>query len=254
VEHKSYFNDFLQNVVDIDQGRLDSLDTSITAIQNYLLESNYGTKIRFFRRQGSLAHGTIIKPLSGQEFDADIVMVVAENTDWEPKNYLLDLRRVLWTSSIYRDKASLSDVCVTLSYARDKKIDILPIFKVAEEDDELNICHHRHNHLIRSEPMEFTGWLVERNTLSGGNSFRRVTRILKYIRSHKKNFTCPSVLLTALIGDRITDNDKGSEAFSSVPRTLVTILERLDAYMPPLSGLLSAALLFSNFQVGGIGQ
>ncbi len=68
MEHKSYFNDFLQNVVDIDQGRLDSLDTSITAIQNYLLESNYGTKIHFFRRQGSLAHGTIIKPLSGQEF------------------------------------------------------------------------------------------------------------------------------------------------------------------------------------------
>lgn len=235
MEHKSYFDDFLTNVVNIDQGRLDSLDRSITAIQNYLSESDYGTKIRFFRRQGSLAHGTIIKPLSGQEFDADIVMVVAENTEWEPKDYLVDLRRALWASSTYRDKASLSDVCVTLKYARDKKIDILPIFEVADEDNELNICHHRHNHTIRSEPLEFTGWLVDRNKLSGGNSFRKMTRVLKFIRSHKKSFTCPSVLLTALIGYRITDNDQGSDAFSSIPKTLVTILDRLDAYLAPYS-------------------
>ena len=224
-------------MVNIDQGRLDSLDTSIAAIQDYILESDYGARIRFFRRQGSLAHGTIIRPLSGQEFDADIVMVVAENTDWEPKNYLLDLRRALWASSTYKDKAHLSDVCVTLNYARDKKIDILPIFEVAEQDNELNICHHRHNHLIRSEPLEFTSWLIDRNKLSGGNSFRKVTRILKYIRSHKKSFTCPSVLLTALIGYRITDNDRGSDAFSSVPKTFVTILDRLDAYLAPYNDI-----------------
>jgi len=120
VEHKSLFDDFLKDVVNIDQGRLDSLDTSIAAIQNYLLESDYGTRIRFLR-QGSLAHSTIIRPLSGQEFDADIVLVVNENTDWESKNYLLDLRWVMWDSSTYKDKAHLSDVCVTLNYARDKK-------------------------------------------------------------------------------------------------------------------------------------
>lgn len=237
MEHKSLFDDFLKDVVNIDQSRLNSLNTSISAIQKYILESDYGTRIRFFRRQGSLAHGTIIRPLSGNEFDADIVMVVAENKDWEPKNYLLDLRRVLWASSTYKDKACLSDVCVTLSYARDKKIDILPIFEVADENDELNICHHRHNHLIRSEPLEFTDWMVNRNQLSGSNSFRKVTRILKYIRSHKKSFKCPSVLLTALIGYRITDKDRGSDAFSSVPKTLVTILDRLDAYLAPYSNV-----------------
>ena len=33
-----------------------------------------------------------------------------------------------------------------------------------------------------------------------------------------------------------------------------TYQEIVTQYCPPLSGLLSAALLFSNFQVGGIGQ
>ncbi|QFT58924.1 hypothetical protein FIU94_08810 [Sulfitobacter sp. THAF37] len=233
MEHNSYFEDFLKGVVNIDQDRLDSLDTSISAIQNYILKSDYGTRIRFFKRQGSLAHGTIVRPLNGREFDADVVMMVAENSEWEPKDYLLDLRRVLWANSKYKSKSRLSDVCVTLDYAGDKKIDLMPIFEVADKDYEINICHHRHNQLIRSEPFEFTDWLVQRNKLSGGNSFRKMTRILKYIRNHKKSFTCPSVLLTALIGYRITDNDRGTEDFSSVPKTLVTVLERLDSYLAP---------------------
>ncbi|SDG43418.1 SMODS domain-containing nucleotidyltransferase [Sulfitobacter delicatus] len=231
MEHNSYFEDFLKDVVNIDQGRLNSLDTSITAIQNYILKSNFGAKVRFFRRQGSLAHGTIVRPLNGQEFDADVVMMVAENAEWEPKDYLLDLRRVLWANSTYRGKTRLSDVCVTLDYAGDKKIDLMPMIQVSDKDHKINICHHRHNHFIRSEPLEFTEWLVQRNKLSGGNSFRKMSRILKYIRNHKKSFTCPSVLLTALIGYRITDNDRGTDAFSSVPKTLVTILERLDRYL-----------------------
>ena len=231
MEHKSYFDDFLNDVVNIDQGRLDSLETSISAIQDCIVGSDYDTKVRFFRKQGSLAHNTIIRPLAGKEFDADIVMVVAENSDWEPKDYLLDLRRVLKNNATYKDKAHLSDVCVTLNYARDKKIDILPIFEASNEDNAHHICHHRHNEFLRSEPLEFTNWLVDRNKLSGGNSFRKVTRIMKYIRSLKTSFTCPSVLLTALIGYRITDNDKDSDAFSSVPKTFVTVLERLNAYV-----------------------
>jgi hypothetical protein len=44
-----------------------------------------------------------------------------------------------------------------------------------------------------------------------------------------------------------------------VTRVAVRVFDRVIAnlcveYTPPLSGLLSAALLFSNFQVGGIGQ
>lgn len=233
MEHKAYFDQFLKNTVNIDQARLDSLRTSINAIQDYISGSDYGTKIKYFREQGSLAHGTIIKPLPKQAFDADIVMVVSENDSWEPKNYLQDLKRIFKDSAVYGDKARLSDVCVTLDYANEKKIDILPIFRAKDEDDNLHICHHRYSQLIRSEPIEFTGWLIAKNKLSGGNSFRKVTRIIKYIRNHKKTFSCPSVLLTTIIGLQITDKDKDSDAFSSVPKSLTTIFERISTYLAP---------------------
>jgi transposase-like protein len=37
-------------------------------------------------------------------------------------------------------------------------------------------------------------------------------------------------------------------------KTLLVSLDDLLAVVPPLSGMLSAALFFSNFQVGGLGQ
>lgn len=228
MEHKSYFDDFLKNTVNIEQDRLDSLETSINAMQTHILKSNYGARVRFFKNQGSLAHGTIIEPLNGHAFDTDIVMVVSENENWEPKKYLIDLRRIFRESGRYSDKASLSDVCVTLTYSGDKKIDVLPILEIEGKSGLLHICHHKHNEFIRSEPIEFTNWLVQRNKLSGGNSFCKVTRLLKYLRDHKQRFTCPSVLMTTLVGEQITDNDKGSASFQNVPAALKAIINRLD--------------------------
>ncbi|MFN4060384.1 MAG: SMODS domain-containing nucleotidyltransferase [Paracoccus hibiscisoli] len=231
MKHASYFDDFLKNVVNISQEKLDSLDKSINAVQGLIESSNYGTRVRFFARQGSLAHGTIIDPVKNKEFDADIIIAVEERDDWEPKNYLLDLRRVFWDDKRYADKASLSDVCVTLSYSNDKKIDILPLLNVEEQGGDYHICHHRHNEFIRSEPIAFTQWLIGKNKISGGNSFRKVTRLIKYLRDHKRTFSCPSVLLTTLIGDRITDNDRGGNNFQNVPDALRAILNRLDLYL-----------------------
>lgn len=229
MKHISYFDSFLKDVVNIDQPRLNSLDTSIEAIKDLIRKSDYGTGIRFFAEQGSLAHKTIISPVNGKAFDADIIIVVSENPEWEPKKYILDLRRVFWGDGRYADKAAASDVCVTLSYANDKKIDILPLLEISGKDG-YHITHHRHNEFIRSEPLDFTQWLVDKNKISGGNSFRKVTRLLKYLRDHKRTFTCPSVLLTTLIGDRITDNDKENIEFSDVPTSLKSILNRLDSY------------------------
>lgn len=231
MKHASYFDDFLKDVVNISQDRLESLDKSIGAIQDFITTSDYGARVRYFARQGSLAHGTIIDPLKNREFDADIIMVVSENRNWEPKKYLIDLRRAFWSDGRYSSKASLSDVCVTLTYANDKKIDILPLFQVESKENKHHICHHRHNELIRSEPIEFTDWLVKKNKVSGNNSFRKVTRLIKYLRDHKQTFACQSVLLTALIGDRITDNDKGGKDFQNVPDALRAVLNRLDAYL-----------------------
>jgi hypothetical protein len=57
------------------------------------------------------------------------------------------------------------------------------------------------------------------------------TRLLKYMRAIKTNFTCPSFLLTTLIGLRIRDSDKDSKDFVDTPTCLKTIMGRLDDWL-----------------------
>lgn len=71
----------------------------------------------------------------------------------------------------------------------------------------------------------------ERNGYSGNNSFRKATRLIKYIRDIKKRFSCQSVLLTTLIGQRIEWFDKDSSAFSDTPSAMQTIMGRLDDWL-----------------------
>ena len=54
-----------------------------------------------------------------------------------------------------------------------------------------------------------------------------MTRLLKYMRDHKGNFTAPSVLLTTLIGNTVD----GTGEFGSVPDALHTVMSRIDAFL-----------------------
>lgn len=61
---------------------------------------------------------------------------------------------------------------------------------------------------------------------------RKTTRLVKYLRDIKTTFTCPSVLLTTLLGERITVADAFNTAdFADVPTTLRTIITRLDDWL-----------------------
>ena len=70
--------------------------------------------------------------------------------------------------------------------------------------------------------------LVEQNGYSGDNSFRKVTRLVKYMRDIKESFTCSSVLLTTLLGHCVSSVDKGSASFSDLPTAFRTVFGRLD--------------------------
>jgi hypothetical protein len=96
---------------------------------------------------------------------------------------------------------------------------------------ESKVCDRSNDAFLRSEPMEYTNWIKERNRYSGSNSFRKVTRILKYLRDIKGTFTCPSVLLTTLIGSQIDWYDQGSEQFCDTPTTLKTVMGKLDNWL-----------------------
>ena len=72
---------------------------------------------------------------------------------------------------------------------------------------------------------------MQRNRYSGSNSFRKVTRLIKYLRDIKTRFTCSSVLLTTILGYRINPADHGSALFADTPTSLKTVFGRMDDWL-----------------------
>ena len=72
------FQDFLGDEVNLNQSRLDRLNTSVRAVDAYL--KDHLTGYQKMERQGSYALGTLIKPVDdNDEYDADIQIVMNPN-------------------------------------------------------------------------------------------------------------------------------------------------------------------------------
>jgi hypothetical protein len=226
----SLFDDFLKETVNLNQTRIDLLEESIGALKTFVRESEWKPKIVGFEEQGSWAHGTIIRPVDDAEFDADLLVMVEPVEGWTAADYVEELGKAFSGSGVYGDKTKVWDYCVTITYAGQRRIDLAPGVVGRLWPESLEVCN-RKGGFERSEPVEYTAWLKERNAFSGLNSFRKTTRLLKYLRDIKETFTCPSVLLTTLIGYRIDWMEKYNPDFADVPTTLKTLVGRLDDWL-----------------------
>jgi hypothetical protein len=246
----SLFDDFLKDTVNLNQTRIDLLDDSVGAIKDFIRQSEWKPKIRGFEEQGSWAHKTIIKPVDAGQFDADLVVMVDPVEGWTAAEYITSLGKVFSDSATYSDKARTWDYCVTVNYASERKIDIAPCVKDRSWKGNLEVCNRPKSQFERSEPVQYTDWLKERNAYSGLNSFRKVTRLLKYLRDIKQTFTCSSVLLTTLLGYRIEWFDKDTDGFVDTPTTLRTVMGRLDDWLqaqPTKPNVLNPKLTTEDF-------
>lgn len=226
-----HFADFLRDTVNLNQTRIDNLESSVEAIKTFIKDSDWKPRVWKHVEQGSWAHKTIIRPVEDGEFDADLLVIVEPVESWSAAEYVTSLGEIFADSGVYKDKIKVWDYCVTITYAGDRKIDVAPCVRGRKVDGQLEVCNQTSDTFERTEPVAYTDWFNERNGYSGSNSFRKVTRLIKYLRDIQENFECPSVLLTTLIGERIAWSDKGSDAFKDVPTTLKTIIGRLDDWM-----------------------
>lgn len=225
------FKDFLSDTVNLNESRIAQLGARVETIKGFIRNSDWEPAISEFIEQGSWAHDTIIRPVDGGEFDADLLVKVKAVEGWNASQYVKELGRSFLDSGVYADKTQVHDYCVTITYADECKIDIAPLVMDREYQGILEVCDKRNNKFDRSQPLEYTRWMREKNGYSGNNSFRKATRLIKYIRDIKTRFSCQSVLLTTLIGNRIEWFDKNSSAFANTPSALQTIMGRLDDWL-----------------------
>ena len=239
------FSDFLREDVNLNQGRLDRLETAVGAVDAYLRDHLPG--YQKMERQGSYALGTLIKPVDdNDEYDADIQIVMNPNPQWEPKDYVLAINRTLANNKTYTDKLRLKTRCVTVDYAGDFHLDVVPRVTIKGKHC---VCNRLENKFEETDGNGYRDWFNEKNRITKGN-LKRVVRLLKHLRDHKNSFSAKSILLTTLAGNTIRASDEGTEAVSTVADTLETVLSRMNNYLqqhPNMPEIKNPVLPTENF-------
>ncbi|WP_433786964.1 SMODS domain-containing nucleotidyltransferase [Actinomycetospora sp. CA-101289] len=226
------FDAFLSQRVNLSQSRINRLDAHVEAVSNFFSRGNgeFGSRFVQVVPQGSYAHGTIINPVSANdEFDADILVEVEENLDWSAADYVQKLYEDFRGSGVYRDKVHRRSRCVLVDYANEFHLDAVPfVRRVAGA----YITHRHEDRFELTDPEAFNEWLDEKNREANGNLVKAL-RLLKYLRDFKNRFDIKSVLLTILVGERVSPVDQLVEpgCYDDVPSTLRKLCLSLDDYL-----------------------
>jgi hypothetical protein len=226
MKHIPSFNDFLLNTVNLNQSRINTLDQKVDIITNLLKKelSGYSKK----SLQGSYAHKTIIKPVkSNHEFDADMLVFI-KDSDFNPLASFVDYIKVVHT--IFKNNANYANIvklntrCVTIDYAGDFHLDIIPCI---EHNGNYYICNRSDSKYETTDGDGYKKWLVNKNKTVGGNNFIKATRLFKFLRDHKENFSAKSILLTTLLGNQVNDYD----SYKDLPTTLKILSNNVNSYL-----------------------
>ena len=224
MKHKQEFDRFLSKEVNLNASRLRDLNRRVTYITSLLkdLDSFNGVE-----KQGSYALGTIIKPVKGNEYDADILLHLRHCSGKEPKDYIKDVYKRLKRDKTYSDKVHLATRCAYIEYVGSFHMDIVPCITKGKQ---VLIFNGRENKTEVTDGTGYRDWLDQKNGITNGQ-LKKVTKLLKYLRDHKSNFDVKSILLTTLIGLCVHDNEKGSKSFGDTPTSLKTISNRINSFL-----------------------
>ena len=234
--HISSFTEFMDNTVNINQTRLDELETNVDAIFDALRgDDTFGPSVVEKIPQGSWPHKTIIKPIEGHEFDADVLVKLDAHPDWDgsPSLYLIELEAALARHGTYSDMVDgdTKSRCVRVVYASEHHVDLVP-YRILDGGRKV-IVNRDINDWEDTDPEGFTAWMHAKDKIANRN-MRKVIRLLKYLRDHHGTFEgTPSVILTALVGAQVTADRTAADPgyYGNLPTALLHIAEDLDHYL-----------------------
>ena len=219
------FNKFMREHVNLNPSRYERLKRSDKAVSEYLSQNQVGFKRT--ERQGSNALGTAIRPVKDtDEYDVDRLVYLEHKRSKGPSDYIDDVYWCLKANGNYADKVHRNTRCVTVNYAGEFKIDVVPCITYGGNHF---ICNRKTNDCEQTDGRGFRDWFNEKNRVTNG-TLKLVTRLLKYLRDHKKTFTAPSILLTTLIGNTV-HNWEDDTHFKTLPDALITVITRMNEFL-----------------------
>ncbi len=230
MELAKHFDNLLTETVNLPKWRLDDLHDKVDALYGALTNDIVvGAFVTGKTPQGSWAQRTIIRPQNGKEYDADVLVHMDRNPEWEGEKvkYLSVVKSALVRDGYTCERHTR---CVRVIYTADCHIDLVPYV-----DTELGrmIVNADTGQWEGSDPAAFTRWMKERDEATGGH-FRKIVRLMKYLRDHRDSFTgTRSIILTTVLGERVATIPlfRNPRAFDNVPCSLVTLIEALDDWL-----------------------
>ncbi|MGB2758113.1 MAG: hypothetical protein WBD02_10695 [Acidimicrobiia bacterium] len=224
------FKAFLNDHVNLNQTRWDNLLSRVSTLNDFVNDDPaIGEHVTDdVIPQGSYARRTIIRPLPGKDYDADVLVPMDEVEGWEPGDYVPSLHQALAESARYAGKSTMKKRCVRVQYADSFHVDLVPF---VERASGRFITHRTENRWISQDPTALTEWFEGQNRAANYHLIKAV-RLVKYLREHS-SAEIPSVVLTALLASRV--NPYGDPSYNSYASTLNTLLSALDAYLTPLA-------------------
>lgn len=227
-----YFDAFLVNEVNLNQSRLDLLGERVEAVTSFLQSCDHPIKQMFVQTipQGSYAHRTIIKPVDDDdEFDADLLLELTEDTSWDAEDYVEQVYQAFRTSATYKDMVRRRTRCVVVDYAGDFHLDVVPYL---DRHGEHYITNRADNRFELTNPEGFNAWLEDKNGTTAGRLVK-VIRLMKYLRDYKNTFSVRSFILTLLLAERVNDAALLDDPnhYQDVPTVLKNVVSALHEYL-----------------------
>lgn len=151
--------------LELDATRKKQMETAYRAVNDVLSNDEEffkGYTINVYA-QGSLLIGTTIKPLTGEEFDLDIVLHIEDSyLKHTPSEIYDELYRVLSNHDTYKTLLKKKNRCVRIDYNSDFHMDILPGCIIAINNNRLMISADECRiSWSRTHPKGYAEWFKE---------------------------------------------------------------------------------------------
>lgn len=159
--------------LELDETRKNQMESAYKAVNDVLSrDENFfkGYTISVYA-QGSLLIGTTIKPLSGKEFDLDIVLHIEDSyRNHSPSEIYDELYRVLSNHGTYRALLQKKNRCVRINYNSDFHMDVLPGCIIASNNTRLMIAENEYRKFwSRTDPKGYAEWFREISERNNGS-------------------------------------------------------------------------------------
>jgi len=227
----SHFDDFLKDTVNLNQTRIDTLESRVDTITGFVKSSDeFKEYFIEAKAQGSWAHKTIIKPSEkSPSFDADVVIYLKEIEGWKAKDYVEKLYKLFKGHGTYKGLVRRNTRCVVIDYAGEFHIDVVPCIRQEHwfvEDEEF-VCNRLTNELEPTAPQEYTDWFLGKDKEVSYHRLIKVIRLAKYMRDIKGNFSVKSILLSTLLANQVD----GEEDYPDLPTALKKLFNALNDFL-----------------------